>query len=186
MSKFSLGIVILFLFQISASTFAQDFKSTSGLESDISFESYELKTRNCTFKLFAPGGGQVFINSWLEDRSLFSEKSDAKGAALMPDFHCLQASASSYCPGIWTQSVLDTAPAMKAAIDVRRYDHFHPAYFSLSFAANTNGTNPPRPRTLHFCLGTDFQVVEGVVSIGTEKLHRPLQALKILKTIKFN
>lgn len=185
MSKTLLGTIIFFFIQIPVLTFARDFPSTSGIKSDMRFGRYQLKTKDCAFNLFAAEGGQVFVDSWLENRSLFSEKSDARGAALMPDFHCVQESARTYCLDTWTQSVLDTEPVMKAAINVKRYDHFHHDYFSLAFAANTNATNPPRPRTLHFCLGTDFQVVEGAMAIGTEKSHKALQALKILKTLQF-
>lgn len=150
---------------------------------EANFRAYALKTDDCNLEINAKKNGNIYLYNSAENTLLFAEESNAKGARLEFHFKCRQENAKTYCPTTWTEPLKDTDPITLKAIKVRRYDFRHPRYYSLAFAASANAVNPPRPRTLEFCLGDSNTTVEGRVDIGTERHQTPLQALKIINTL---
>lgn len=149
-------------------------------------KNYQLQTDDCVVALSAKNKGLTYINGMRENFTIFSEWPDARGWALSFHFQCFKENAKNYCPATWTDEVVERDPIVLKRVAVRRYNFQHPHYYSLVYASSFNNSEPPRPRTLYFCLGDESRTVAGWVPIGDEKKQFPTQALKIINTLQIH
>ena len=136
-------------------------------------------------QLSAKKGGQVHNDERVEF-SGFSDEVGKNFQSLNFTFHCLEDARGKYCQNEWLQELVLEDPSTVKIMKVMFYKNINPVLSAIVYAANTNATAPPRPRSLRYCLSQGSQAVEGVVFVGNENHHEELRALKILKTVRFN
>lgn len=142
-----------------------------------------MQTASCALGITAEQGSSFRAEKDSGHLSVFSGRPTPKAGELIIFLDCVKENAETYCTDTWNAPLRDEDPTTLKIINVRHYDSQHPQYYSRAYVSSTNAVNPPRPRTLYFCLGNESLSVTGTVQIGTERYQTPRKALAIINTL---
>ena len=136
----------------------------------------------CTFEITAKKNSHWANNS--NGYVGFTEYGGEKANGLSFVFQCRRNPENHYCTSTWREVNLSDLPENLKVMNIKEYRGIHPLYEAAAISANMTAVNPPRSRSLYFCLANSDKVVEGSVGIGNEVRDRAPAALRILKTLK--